>query len=102
MHRVELKACSSMTSFSSKALVPNAPCGVERKKRINSLFLFFPKFLMHRVELKARMASAGRFLVWFLMHRVELKAVACAISSSVCNIVPNAPCGVERASQQAP
>ncbi len=73
MHRVELKACSSMNSESAlkpflmhrvelkasigvllleMAWVPNAPCGVERKVLCLNFKARRKPFLMHRVELK--------------------------------------------------
>ena len=72
MHRVELKAEDFLAGV-DLAIVPNAPCGVERRVR-KQPFVYLPSFLMHRVELKGGSAQwnvvcGGRFL----MHRVELK-----------------------------
>ncbi len=62
-----------MAYFQTFSLVPNAPCGVERK-------MTYPTqtdqsvFLMHRVELKGNFARFRRgYQTGFLMHRVELK-----------------------------
>ncbi len=53
---------------------------------------------MHRVELKAFLALPCRFAKKkFLMHRVELKGTHARLPKVPGPIVPNAPCGVERA-----
>ncbi len=56
-------------------MVPNAPCGVERK--------------LSRIK-------AFALLLWFLMHRVELKDWFAILKGVLEIVVPNAPCGVER------
>ena len=58
---------------------------------------------MHRVELKVEwhemnLPSKGMFL----MHRVELKALYSLVVKHFRDIVPNAPCGVERTSSLCP
>ena len=52
MHRVELKAISSILASKGNSKVPNAPCGVERWV-LNLMGSVIVLFLMHRVELKA-------------------------------------------------
>ncbi len=57
----------------TQAVVPNAPCGVERKAFVSS-FCLQDEFLMHRVELKASLEEpTSTEEPQFLMHRVELK-----------------------------
>ena len=52
---------------------------------------------MHRVELKDMAEPPCLFLgCWFLMHRVELKGTYFAWKCDKIDLVPNAPCGVER------
>ncbi len=52
---------------------------------------------MHRVELKAVFATAKTcFMASFLMHRVELKDDRRLEIWNYHDVVPNAPCGVER------
>ncbi len=51
MHRVELKGVIFISEEDKRWRVPNAPCGVESLKSFFQ-FLFYLKFLMHRVELK--------------------------------------------------
>ena len=96
MHRVELKELAEFLKAQTPVLVPNAPCGVERKlSRMGTLgsslvpnapcgvervFLLTAiaratAFLMHRVELKASLWLLSKHsFSTFLMHRVELKA----------------------------
>ena len=74
MHRVELKVSPSDATGTFKIVVPNAPCGVER-----------------RAYAKAIASSTE-----FLMHRVELKEYVWKVYKSLLQSVPNAPCGVER------
>ncbi len=75
MHRVELKAYSFLVRLANNILVPNAPCGVERFRKVLDLPSPGLLFLMYRVELKE--ASAGicgiAGSLAFLMYRVELK-----------------------------
>jgi hypothetical protein len=52
MYRVELKVLHGNTSFFLCFLVPNIPCGVERRL-LPKLAIVFPiRFLMYRMELK--------------------------------------------------
>ena len=94
MHRVELKV-KRKSANSSKASVPNAPCGVERRGSLPTMSSP-SRFLMHRVELKdiKLYKTFGRELQ-FLMHRVELKGWI-FLGAFPHIYVPNAPCGVER------
>ena len=72
MHRVELKDRDVEREL-KKAMVPNAPCGVESN-------VFFSGFS----------SKSG-----FLMHRVELKVNLQQLLEGPVLFVPNAPCGVE-------
>ena len=99
MYRVELKARNTQSGQGHKTLVPNVPCGVERKTFLFLLlnFLFVPnvpcgvesiyslgfsrktlRFLMYRVELKVVSGfsrHSGVLTGQFLMYRVELKVL---------------------------
>ncbi len=95
MHRVELKVLAYELLIPNTAIVPNAPCGVERILHHLSHCPFL-LFLMHRVELKVSYNAPISEGEEFLMHRVELKEGFSGfgfLDSSI--LVPNAPCGVE-------
>ena len=53
MYRVELKGKRTLNHYlyHSLSLVPNVPCGVERRRFLHEFYHGTP-FLMHRVELK--------------------------------------------------
>jgi hypothetical protein len=96
MHRVELKDIWQGEGVYLDIKVPNAPCGVERRRGEVIITLPHPvRFLMHRVELKGdfkRLKSLD--IPKFLMHRVELKVLWNHKRMDKMP-VPNAPCGVE-------
>ena len=75
MYRVELKVPSNHAGLRpSIKIVPNVPCGVERRICPRSVWVLKHVFLMYRVELKAGQTSQlSRQAPEFLMYRVELK-----------------------------
>ena len=75
MHRVELKDLSYIPLKLLFHLVPNAPCGVERKNRLRTAnaTLYVPNAPCG-VESQAKIQKLRLTAKGFLMHRVELKA----------------------------
>ncbi len=62
MHRVELKDGTG-SYLPAKAVVPNAPCGVERFSA-SDILLGLKMFLMHRVELKVFLLVGNPQIHW--------------------------------------
>ncbi len=76
MYRVELKVLQGFSISLGKYVVPNVPCGVERKNLnlITSLHQKVPN-VPCGVESHHRLSLAQKLISWFLMYRVELKVI---------------------------